>query len=290
MKLVYDFGDRRVAVDVVQHQGLADGAAVERRLDLPVARVVAAHEADDDEALRRARPRPRGCCTHSGTVGASGFSHMTGLPASMQARTNSAWVSPIEVTSTASTSSARDELVRRRRRPWLRRRSAATSLGSVAVARRSRRSRWTPTMTVRELASVVRRRCTPVPMMPTRMVMVDAPSCAVGRLARPLRRASGAEAAGREVLAACAARSGAAASGSHGYMSCSTMQYSSRSRAASAAMQRRHVGLAERAARPSRRVGRPARSRAAPRAPAARIAGSTCLRWTYRDARRGSRG
>ena len=31
----------------------------------------------------------------SGTVGASGFSHMTGLPAAMHASTNSAWVSPM---------------------------------------------------------------------------------------------------------------------------------------------------------------------------------------------------
>ena len=51
MKLVKESGDRRVAMDVVQHQGLADRPAVERRLDLAVARVVAAHEADDDEPL-----------------------------------------------------------------------------------------------------------------------------------------------------------------------------------------------------------------------------------------------
>ena len=45
----------RVAVDVVDDQGVADGPALERRLDLPVAGVVAAHVADDDEALSERR-------------------------------------------------------------------------------------------------------------------------------------------------------------------------------------------------------------------------------------------
>ena len=43
--------------------------------------------------------------THSAVVGASGFSHRTGLPAAMQARVNAACVSAIDAISTASTSS-----------------------------------------------------------------------------------------------------------------------------------------------------------------------------------------
>ena len=42
---------------------------------------------------------------HASGVGASGFSQNTGLPAPIAASTNSSWLGPDEVTTTASTSS-----------------------------------------------------------------------------------------------------------------------------------------------------------------------------------------
>ena len=163
---------------------------------------------------------------------------MTGLPASMQARTNSAWVSPIEVDEDRVDLVAGDQLVAVGERPCAPPRVAATS---------SARARFTSVtaLTVEPAIDVASLRpwsspMPPVPMIPTRMRH--------GRPGRPFGPPGRARRSSPQVAkyVRVRLRSGAAASGAQGYMSCSTMQYSSRSRAPSAAITRRHRRIAER--------------------------------------------
>jgi hypothetical protein len=105
---------------------------------------------------------------HSGSVGASGFSHMTGFPAWMAATARSAWVASAEATTTASTAgspmSATPSSV------------ARTSGRAVATSRARSRSRSATMATVAPVTC----RCSvlmwsapmiPVPITPTRTVM-----------------------------------------------------------------------------------------------------------------------
>ncbi len=107
--------------------------------------------------------------SHSGVVGASGFSHITGLPAAIEASVYSACVSPIEQTRTASTRSLLMSEM-----PL----SKTLTSGPSSAATCSARARLTsvtaltvePLMTLTSLfaCSVPMR---PVPMTPTRIVM-----------------------------------------------------------------------------------------------------------------------
>src|SRR5262249_32935018 len=98
-----------VAVYAVQQQRCPDPAAVQRFLQRQQSGIVAAHEPDADQGPpgRRLRVEDPLAARHPATVGASGFSHSTGLPASRQASTNSSWVWSVEATRTASTASSR---------------------------------------------------------------------------------------------------------------------------------------------------------------------------------------
>jgi hypothetical protein len=85
---------------------------------------------------------------HSSTVGASGFSHMTGLPAAIAARARSACVASCEAMMTASTSSL-----------------AMTSAASHVVAApaascRASSARWRSTSAIIVTAAPITDRCT----------------------------------------------------------------------------------------------------------------------------------
>ena len=94
--------------DVVHEHGCADGAVVDRLPQLHVAGVEAAHEPSDSSASPVA-PMSRSTCRPSASVGASGFSHSTGLPARTAATTCSACTESCEAITTASTAGSRDQ-------------------------------------------------------------------------------------------------------------------------------------------------------------------------------------
>ena len=99
---VEELVDADVAVRAVHQQRRADLPRVQAGLEVDVAGVVAAHEADRDQAA----PEPRSASTIRSAAAAevaSGFSHSTGLPASRQASTYGSWVAAGEATTTAST-------------------------------------------------------------------------------------------------------------------------------------------------------------------------------------------